>query len=123
MNITTTQLYADRDRVFADWGEEIILQQVAQAFDPGSHLITENATELSITAIVGARPTANVADGGGQLQSADRKLQIKSEDWTAITGDVTWRVLARGETYDIIEQVQSGDSLVLELHCRKVAGS
>lgn len=122
MNITSEQLNNDRDRVFADWGETAILKQVSQSFDPSSQQISETETELAVTAVVGAQPTADVADAGGQLQSVDLTLQIRSEDWTADAGDATWRVLVRGDAYDIIRQAGSADSQVIELHCRKVAG-
>lgn len=121
MNITSEQLSSDRDRVFADWGEMILLKQIVQSFDPAAQQISETETELAVTAIVGVQPTMNVADAGGQLQSVDLTLQIKSEDWTGDAGDVTWRAVVRGETYDIVSQTQSGDAQVVELHCRKVA--
>lgn len=122
MNITSEQLIADRDRVFADWGEMVLLKQVVQAFNPASQQISETETEVTVTAIVGVQPTMNVADAGGQLQSVDLSLQIKSEDWTGNAGDVTWRAIVRGETYDVVDQTESGDAQVVELHCRKVAG-
>jgi len=123
MDITSEQLIGDRDRVFADWGETVTLKQVSQSFDPSSQQISETETELAVTGIVGTRPTMNVADAGGQLQSVDLALQVRSEDWTANPGDATWRAVVRGETYDIIHQTQSADSQVIELHCRKAAGS
>jgi hypothetical protein len=122
MDITSEQLIDDRDRVFTDWGETVTLKQVAQSFDPASQQISETETELAVTAIVGAQPTMNVADAGGQLQSVDLALQIRSEDWTANAGDATWRALVRGQTYDVVKQIESADSQVIELHCRKVAG-
>lgn len=122
MEITSEQLINDRDRVFADWGETVTLKQVAQTFDPNVQQISETETELTVTAIVGVQPTGDVADAGGQLQSVDLTLQIRSEDWTANAGDVTWRTLVRGRTYDVVNQTESGDSQVIELHCRKVAG-
>lgn len=122
MNITSEQLIADRDRVFADWGELVLLQQIVQSFDPASQQISEAESEVAVTAIVGAQPTMNVADAGGHLQSIDLTLQIKSEDWTGNAGATAWRAVVRNETYDVVGQTQSGDAQVVELNCRKVAG-
>ena len=123
MNITSEQLTHDWDQVFADWGEEVLLTQVAQSFNPALQQISEVETEFNFTAIVGAQPTLSVDDAGGQLQSVDLVLQIKSEDWSANAGDITWRTFVRGRMYDIVNRMESGDAQVIELHCRQVADS
>jgi len=122
MEISNDQFIADRDRLFADWSETVTFQHVTQSFSANTQQISESQTELTLSAIVGARLAANIPDTGAQLQAVDLVLQVKHEEWTGNDGDVTWRVDVRGIVYDIIGQHGSGDQHVVELSCRKVAG-
>ena len=122
MEISNDQLIADRDRLFADWSEEVTFQHVTQTFAANTQRISENQTELIIAAIVGFRPTENTPNTGAQSQLIDLLLQVKTEEWTGTAGDVTWRVEVRGLIYNVIEQTDSADQKVTELSCRKVAG-
>ena len=121
MNIENSQLKADRDQLFADWGELITYQKIEQSFSPKTQQISESETELTFLTIVGNRPTGQLPDAGGQAQTVDLLLQVKAEEWTGSAGDITWRTIVAGTTYEVIEQTAAGDAHVVELTCRKVA--
>jgi len=121
MTIDNAQLTADRDRLFADWGKSATFRKVTQSFSPQTQQISETETTATLLAIVGAGTASSIPEAGGQAQAVDLVLQVKAEEWTGTSGDVSWQVDVRGVRYEIIQQVESGDQQLIELLCRKVA--
>ncbi|MBD3673489.1 MAG: hypothetical protein HUJ26_08175 [Planctomycetaceae bacterium] len=121
MNLENTQLKADRDRLFADWGEQITFRRIAQTFTPETQQISESETEWTLLTLVGNRPSANIPAAGGQVQTIDLVLQVKAEEWSGSVGETTWRADVAGSAYEVIGQSAAADGNVIELICRKVA--
>lgn len=121
MDINATQLAEDRDRIFDDWGEPFTLRQVTQSFVPETQQIAEDVVESTLTGIIGVSPTHSTLDTRGQSNTVDLVVRVKTEDFPAIPGDVTYRIVSQETEYDVISRSQPAGLAVLDLFCRKIA--
>jgi hypothetical protein len=121
MQIDATQLAEDRDRIFDDWGEPVTLRQVTQSFVPETQQIAEDVVESMLTGIVGTSPTQPVPDSRGHAHTIDLVVRVKSEEFPAAEGDISYRIVSNGTEYDVISQSQPAGLAVRDLVCRRIA--
>ncbi len=120
MGVELSQLVADREREFLDWGEPVTLRRVVQSFDPASQTIDSAIEEFPVTAILGSLATRGIEDAGGQARCLDLIARMRSEEFPASPAGTVWRLVHLGAEFDVVEQAVSGCGLVRELICRKV---
>lgn len=110
----------DRDLIFADWGEQIVLRVVTQSYDPET-MTAENETEdHDITALVQRLPVQTAAGTGGAFLKRELQVIVRNED--VPTGEVrlTQRILFEEREYEIYKTEKSEDGLVTRMECREI---
>ena len=119
MSAHNALLTADRDRRFADWGETVTFREVVQTYDPESGQVSEQTTDTSVTAIVGAAPSGPTPGTAGQHLTGEITFEIKAEELPTASPVTTSRIVYGGTEYDVVSYVLSGGGLTYTLRCRK----
>lgn len=110
----------DRDLIFADWGEEIVLRVVTQSYDPET-MTAENETEdHDITALVQRLPVQTAAGTGGAFLKRELQVIVRNEDVPSGEVRLTQRILFEEREYEICKTEKSEDGLVTRMECREI---
>jgi len=119
MQIPSTQLLADRDRQFTDWGETITFRQVAQTYNPGTQQVSEAITDTTLTALIGTAPSQPTPGTAAQHLTDRISVSIKAEDLPGSGPTSTDRIVRSGIEYDVLTFEQSVGNQVYTLECRR----
>ena len=121
MSIPASQLVADRDCQFDDWGVTVTLREVTQAFDPQSQQIDETYVDTQLAAILGNAPSPPASATALLHLNNDVSFIIKAEELPAPGPASNRRVVYQSLEYDILSYDRSADGLLYTLTCRKTS--
>lgn len=121
MPVSSTQLLDDRDRQFADWGETITFRQVTQTYNPGTQQVSEQATDTTITALVGTAPSQPTPGTAAQHLTDRIVVSIKTGDLPGPGPTSTDRIVYSGIEYDVLTFDLSVRNQVYVLECRRTS--
>lgn len=119
MQIPSTQLLADRDRQFADWGETITFRQVTQTYNSGTQQVSEQVTDTAVTALIGTAPSQPTPGTAAQHLGDQITVSIKAEDLPGSGPTSTDRIVRSGIEYDVLTFDLSVRNQVYMLECRR----
>ena len=119
MSVSIEQVRADRDRLFADWGEAVVFRQVVQTFTPESQDVSEDVTDTEVTAVVGPNPSQPTGGTATQHLSERLTLLIKSEELPTVSPQTTSRIVRGDVEYDVLGFVLAACGAVFTLECRR----
>ena len=110
----------DRDLVFADWGEEVVLRVVTQSYDPERMTAENEIEDHEILALVERLPVKTAGGTGGAFLKRELMLMLRNEE--VPTGEVrlTQRIVFEEREYEICKGEKSEDGSVTRVECREL---
>ena len=110
----------DRDVVFGDWGEDLVLRVVTQSYDP-ERMTAENAIEdHEVQALVQRLPVKPTSGTGGAFLKRELMVIVRNEEIPSGEVRLTQRVLFEEREYEIASAERSTDGLVTRMECREL---
>ncbi len=120
MEIESGMIAADRDQLFADWGVEVVLRAVEQAYDPEDGAIEETPTDFVVTAVTGGAAKQAARGTAGQHGKIDAVFLIRGEDVPEGVELRTRRVVQGGVEYRVMSTETDAAEAIVTLHCRLI---
>lgn len=119
MTIPASQLLADRDGRFADWGQPIVFRHFALVIDPQTSRWMEAAVDTPLWAIVSGPESSPVAPGVSRNLARELTVRIKAEELPAGAPRVDSRVVYAEQEYDVVSAAEESAGTVIALACRR----
>lgn len=119
MQVPAEMLKEDRDRQFADWGQDAIFREVTQSYDPQTQQVVETLVDTNLQVIVGEGSFKPTVEAGAQHLTERISFLIKTEAFPTATPTTTSRIVYLGVEYDILKYFKTIHDVVYTLECRK----
>lgn len=114
-----TQIAADRDRRFADWGVAVVVRDVTQSFDPITRETNESTADTPLTALVTPVEQQPLGDAAGHGRVEELQVQIKTEELPALGAATARRIVFEDNEHHVVRQDHSAADQIDVLHCSR----
>jgi hypothetical protein len=121
MTVPNSQLLADRDRRFDDWGRSIVFRHFALVLDPETSQLTETQVDTPLTAIVSGPESSPAGPSASRQLSQALTVRLKAEELPTGSPDVNSRIIHAEDEYDVTAAALESGGTVIALACRRVA--
>lgn len=103
MSVPESLRLADRERMFADWGEPVVLEQVTATYVGATESLTEATESAAIEAIPLSDESPMTAETAGMELGRRAAWRVRREDWPDAVGDAVRRIVVGEMRYRIVE--------------------
>jgi hypothetical protein len=110
----------DVDRMFADWGEPVILKRVDQLADPSTGMLSETESNVVVTAIVKPREIRPISGPAHQHSTITTSFLVRAAELPGGLNLSTSRIVHDGFPYSVLGSETSGDGLTVTILGQRV---
>lgn len=103
MSVPESLRLADRERMFADWGEPVVLEQVTATYVGATESVTEATENAAIDAIPLRDESPMTVETAGMELGRRVAWRVRREDWPDAVGDAVRRIVVGEMRYRIVE--------------------
>lgn len=103
MSVPESLRLADRERMFADWGEPVVLEQVTATYVGATESVTEATENAAIDAIPLRDESPMTVETAGMELGRRAAWRVRREDWPDAVGDAVRRIVVGEMRYRIVE--------------------
>lgn len=103
MGVPVSLRLADRERMFADWGELIVLELVASTYVWATESVSEATESTAIEAIPLRDESPMTVETAGMERGRRAAWRVRREDWPEAVGDTVRRIVVGEMRYRIVE--------------------
>lgn len=103
MGVPESLRLADRERMFADWGEPVVLELVTATYVGATESLSEAIESVAIDAIPLRDESPMTAETAGMERGRRAAWRVRREDWPDAVGDTLRRIVVGEMRYRIIE--------------------
>jgi len=94
---------ADRERMFADWGEPVVLELVTSTYVGAAESVSEATESAAIDAIPLRDESPMTVETAGMELGRRAAWRVRSEDWPEAASDTLRRIVVGEMRYRIVE--------------------
>lgn len=108
-----------RATAFTFLGEEVTYRQQVRTRNNKTGAVSVDNTDTTVVALVGEISEQTIKQSGGKYQVGDRRFRVQHSDMPETPpAKATSKVIEGGNTYIMVDYVQSSDKAVWDLICR-----
>lgn len=110
----------DIDRMFADWGEPVVLKRVDLSADPATGTLSETESNVVVTAIVKTRTVQSTSGPAHQHSTLTTSFLVRTAELPDAFNLSMCRVVHDGDAYSVFGSETSGDGLTVTILGQRV---
>jgi hypothetical protein len=103
MSVPMSLRLADRERMFADWGEPVVLELVTSTYVGATESVSEAIESVAIEAIPLRDESPMTVETAGMELGRRAAWRVRREDWPDAVRDAVRRIVAGEMRYRIVE--------------------
>lgn len=103
MGVPVSLRLADRERMFADWGEPVVLELVTSTYVGATESLNETTESVAIDAIPLRDESPMTVETAGMELGRRAAWRVRREDWPEAVSDTSRRIVVGEERYRIVE--------------------
>lgn len=103
MGVPISLRLADRERMFADWGESVVLELVTSTYVGATESLTEATESVALEAIPLRDESPMTVETAGMELGRRAAWRVRREDWPEAVRDTVRRIVVGEMRYRIVE--------------------
>lgn len=110
-------LQADTSRIFADWGQPAVLEEVESYYDPDTGQLEDSILSTPVLVLTGVVETQRSTATAASHPVSKRLFLIQATEVPLTVNLTTARIVSAGVTYRVEGLTQSHIPETIALHC------
>jgi hypothetical protein len=102
MSVPESLRLADRERMFADWGEPVVLELVTSTYVGATESLNEAIESVAIDAIPLRDESPMTVETAGMELGRRAAWRVRREDWPDAVGEAVRRIVVGETCYRIV---------------------